>query len=75
MNIIEALLMAEIVLGTTAIGSLRDGNQLAFAAPPAGMTVALALPILIINSPPVETIAGEARVARQGAHLSNQQKS
>ena len=38
-------------------------------------TVALALPILIANSPPVETIAGEARVARQRAPLSNQRKS
>jgi len=46
MNFKEALPMAEIMLGSTAIGSPREGNKLAVTAPPAGMTVALA-PILL----------------------------
>ena len=80
MNLKEALPMAEIVLGTTETEIPREGNQLAVAAPPAGMTFALALPILIPNSPPVVTIAGEAGVPRpqadrQRAPLSDQRKS
>jgi len=81
MNLKEALpTAAEIVLGTTEIGNPREGNQLAAAALPAGMTVALALPILITNFPPVETIAGEAgvprpRADRPRAPLSNRPKS
>jgi len=76
----RALAMAEIMLGTTDIGSPREGNQLAVAVPPAGMTIALTLPILITNSPPVETIAGESGVPRpqadrQRATLLNQRKS
>jgi len=63
MNLEEALAVAEIVLGTTEIGSLREGNQLAAAAPRTGMTIALALMVLIMDSPPVKMIAGEAGVA------------
>jgi len=54
--------MAEVVLGTTYIGRPREGELLAVAVPPARMTITLTLQILIINSPPVETMTGEARI-------------
>jgi len=38
------------------------------------MTVALALPILITNSPPVETMAGEPGVTRQRAPVEPAKK-
>jgi len=57
MHLKEALAVAEIVLGTPEIRSLREGNQLAVAAPPAGMTITLALTVLIMDSPPVNMMA------------------